>query len=81
MILINLIRHKGRTLLTIFGISIGVAAIIGLGALGDRDGLNRREAQQARGIPIILGSSAAGALDKSPDDTIQLSGNVFGGSP
>ena len=33
MILKNLFRRKIRTLLTVFGISIGVAAIIGLGAL------------------------------------------------
>jgi ABC-type antimicrobial peptide transport system permease subunit len=35
MILKNLLRRKGRTLLTIFGIAIGVAAIIGLGAMAD----------------------------------------------
>ena len=33
MILKNLLRRKGRTLLTVLGISIGVAAIIGIGAL------------------------------------------------
>lgn len=33
MILRNLLRRKGRTFLTVLGISIGVAAIIGLGAL------------------------------------------------
>jgi ABC-type antimicrobial peptide transport system permease subunit len=31
----NLLRRKARTLLTVLGISIGVAAIIGLGALAD----------------------------------------------
>jgi ABC-type antimicrobial peptide transport system permease subunit len=35
MIFKNLFRQKGRTILTIFGISIGVAAIVGLGALAD----------------------------------------------
>ena len=35
MIFKNLFRQKGRTFLTIFGISIGVAAIVGLGALAD----------------------------------------------
>ncbi|HNB52802.1 MAG TPA: ABC transporter permease [Anaerolineales bacterium] len=35
MILKNLFRRKGRTLLTIFGIAVGVAAIIGLGAMAD----------------------------------------------
>jgi ABC-type antimicrobial peptide transport system permease subunit len=42
MVLKNLLRRKGRTFLTILGISIGVAAIIGLGALADglEDGYN-----------------------------------------
>jgi putative ABC transport system permease protein len=35
MIIKNLIRRKGRTLLTIFGIAIGIAAIISLGTLAD----------------------------------------------
>ncbi len=35
MIIKNLFRRKGRTFLTILGISIGVAAIIGLGTLAD----------------------------------------------
>ncbi len=35
MILKNLFRRKGRTLLTILGIGIGVAAIVGLGALAN----------------------------------------------
>ncbi|HSB88511.1 MAG TPA: ABC transporter permease, partial [Anaerolineales bacterium] len=35
MVLRNLLRRKGRTGLTVLGIAIGVAAIIGLGALAD----------------------------------------------
>ncbi len=35
MILKNLLRRKGRTFLTILGISIGVAAIVAMGALAD----------------------------------------------
>jgi ABC-type lipoprotein release transport system permease subunit len=35
MVLKNLLRRKGRTLLTVLGISIGVAAIIGLGAMAE----------------------------------------------
>ncbi|MFQ5616111.1 MAG: FtsX-like permease family protein [Anaerolineales bacterium] len=35
MVLKNLLRRKGRTLLTTFGIAIGVAAIIALGAMAD----------------------------------------------
>ncbi|RLC65584.1 MAG: ABC transporter permease, partial [Chloroflexi bacterium] len=34
MTLKNLFRRKGRTILTLVGISIGVAAIIALGAIG-----------------------------------------------
>jgi ABC-type antimicrobial peptide transport system permease subunit len=35
MILKNILRRKGRTILTVLGISIGIAAIIGLGALAN----------------------------------------------
>ena len=35
MFLKNLLRRKTRTALTVLGISIGVAAIIGLGALAN----------------------------------------------
>lgn len=35
MILKNLLRRKGRTFLTVLGISIGVAAIVAMGALAD----------------------------------------------
>jgi ABC-type antimicrobial peptide transport system permease subunit len=43
MIVKNLLRRKGRTILTIFGISIGVAAIVGLGTLaaGLESGYNK----------------------------------------
>ncbi len=161
MIIKNLVRRKGRTLLTIFGISIGVAAIIGLGALAgglesgynavltgsradlilsqpdtfdislssvdqaigaeleamsevsavsgmlqgfvategapiffvfgypqgsfalDRfqitagEALYSRDALQARGTPLILGSAAANSFNKSPGDTLRLLGQVF----
>jgi ABC-type antimicrobial peptide transport system permease subunit len=35
MILKNILRRKGRTLLTVLGISVGIAAIVGLGALAE----------------------------------------------
>ncbi|NPV85507.1 MAG: ABC transporter permease [Anaerolineae bacterium] len=35
MIVKNLLRRKGRTILTVLGISIGVAAIVGLGSMAD----------------------------------------------
>jgi len=34
MVFRNLFRRKGRTILTLIGISIGVAAIVALGAVG-----------------------------------------------
>lgn len=161
MIFKNLFRRKGRTLLTVVGISIGVAAIIGLGALanglqagydsmlkGSRAdlvlsqpeswdislsavdeeigaeleamsevakvsgmleglvqtesvpyffvygypedsfvlsrfriiqgvGLGEREAQRARGKPLLLGASAAETLDKHPGDTLRLTDRIF----
>jgi ABC-type antimicrobial peptide transport system permease subunit len=35
MILKNILRRKGRTFLTVLGISVGIAAIVGLGALAE----------------------------------------------
>ena len=58
MIFKNLFRQKGRTLLTIFGISIGVAAIVGLGALAD--GLKA-------GYDSILTGSKADLILSQPD--------------
>jgi ABC-type antimicrobial peptide transport system permease subunit len=58
MIFKNLFRQKGRTLLTIFGISIGVAAIVGLGALAD--GLKA-------GYDSILSGSKADLILAQPD--------------
>ncbi len=58
MIFKNLFRQKGRTILTIFGISIGVAAIVGLGALAD--GLKA-------GYDSILTGSKADLILSQPD--------------
>lgn len=58
MILKNLTRRKGRTLLTILAISIGVAAIIGLGALAD--GLEA-------GYDSMLNGSQADLVISQPD--------------
>ncbi len=157
----NLLRRKIRTLLTVVGIAIGVAAIIGLGALADgmeagyssmlqgtradlvlsqpdamdisysnideaigkqleqapevsevsamiqgfaavegepfffvfgypQDsfvlkrfqivegvGLNTREAQQAHGKPIIIGSATAEVMDKEVGDTLRVTGSAY----
>ena len=161
MILKNLLRRKGRTLLTVFAVAIGVATIVALGALADgvqagydsfitgskadlvlsqNDamdislssldesigaelaamsevsavspmmqsfvqtesvpyffvfgypadsfalgrfkiikgvGLDSREADQARGKPIILGASAAEILEKEPGDSLRMIDSVF----
>ncbi len=161
MILKNLLRRKGRTFLTILGISLGVAAIIGLGAMADGvetgyntmlsgskadlvlsqpdafdisysavdeslvteiasmpevaavsgmlqgfvaterspflfifgypadsfvlprfqivegAGLNSREARQARGTPVLLGTAAAESQRKKVGDTILLGGQTY----
>ena len=62
MIYKNLIHRKGRTILAVLGISIGVAAIIGLGAL--TDGL------QAGDGSVLTGSEADLVLRDA--DTIDL---------
>ncbi|MGD2159320.1 MAG: ABC transporter permease [Anaerolineales bacterium] len=161
MIFKNLLRRKGRTFLTVLSIAVGVAAIVGLGALAnglqagydsfitgskadlvlsqpdaydvststvdesigpelsamsevkavsgmlqgfvqaeeipfffvygypeDSFVLDRfqliagvplgdREAQQARGRPLLLGASAAEILDKKPGDTMRITESVF----
>ncbi len=58
MIFKNLLRRKGRTLLTVLGISIGVAAIIGLGALAE--GLEA-------GYSSVMGGSQADLVLSDPD--------------
>ena len=58
MILKNLFRRKGRTILTTFAVSIGVAAIVGLGALAN--GL-------AAGYDSFLTGSKADLIISQPD--------------
>jgi ABC-type antimicrobial peptide transport system permease subunit len=58
MVIKNLTRRKGRTLLTILAVSIGVAAIIGLGALAD--GLEA-------GYDSMLNGSQADLVVSQPD--------------
>ena len=58
MIFKNLLRRKGRTLLTTLAISIGVAAIVGLGALAN--GL-------AAGYDLFLTGSKADLILSQPD--------------
>ena len=63
MILKNLLRRKGRTLLTVLGISIGVAAIIGLGAMAN--GLQAGYSSMMSGSRSDLIHSQANSYDVS----------------
>ena len=61
MILKNLFRRKGRTLLTLAGIAIGVAAIVGLGALAQ--GMRASYTAMAQGSQADLVLTQAGQMD------------------
>ena len=70
MIFKNLLRRKGRTLLTMAGISVGVMAIIALGALAD--GVTRGYDAVLQGSQADLVLSDASAMDitmSSVDDS------------
>jgi ABC-type antimicrobial peptide transport system permease subunit len=58
MLIKNLLRRKTRTLLTVLGISIGVAAIIGLGAMADG---------MQSGYSAMLGGSKADLVISQPN--------------
>jgi ABC-type antimicrobial peptide transport system permease subunit len=61
MILKNLFRRKGRTLLTLAGIAIGVAAIVGLGALAK--GMRAGYTAMAEGSKADLVLTQTGVMD------------------
>lgn len=63
MILKSLLRRKGRTLLTVLGIAIGVAAIVGLGALAR--GLNAGYGAMMEGSKADLVLSQPDSFDVS----------------
>jgi len=71
MILRNLFRRKGRTLLTLVGISIGVAAIIALGAVAG--GLKSGFAAMSQGSQadlVLSQASAMSSLISSVDEAL-----------
>ena len=71
MILKNLFRRKGRTILTLIGISIGVAAIIALGAISK--GLKAGFAAMTQGSQadlVISQAESLSALVSSVDETV-----------
>jgi ABC-type lipoprotein release transport system permease subunit len=61
MVLKNLFRRKGRTILTLVGISIGVAAIVALGAMAE--GFRAGYTSMARGSQADLMLTQKGAMD------------------
>ena len=63
MVFKNLFRRKGRTILTLVGIAIGVAAIVALGAMAD--GLRAGYTAMARGSQADLVLTEKSAMDMS----------------
>ena len=61
MVFKNLFRRKGRTILTLLGISIGVAAIIALGAMAE--GMRAGYSAMAHGSQADLVLTEKGAMD------------------
>jgi len=71
MILKNLLRRKGRTILTLVGISIGVAAIIALGAMaqGIRAGFGAMS-QGSQADLVLTQRGSMSAVMSSVDETV-----------
>jgi len=65
MILKNLLRRKTRTLLTLVGIAIGIAAIVALGALAEGLAANYTSLLSGSEADLIL-SQSEGARAPSP---------------
>jgi ABC-type antimicrobial peptide transport system permease subunit len=71
MVFKNLFRRKGRTILTLVGISIGVAAIVALGAVAQ--GLRAGFAAMSQGSQadlVLTQANAMSALLSSVDETV-----------
>ena len=79
MFLKNLFRRKIRTLLTVLGIAIGVAAIIGLGALAD--GLQSGYGSMLKGTKADLVLSQPDAFDLSYSTVDEAIGNELLDAP
>ncbi len=69
MVCKNLFRRKGRTILTLVGISIGVAAIVALGAMAE--GMRSGYTAMARGsqADLVL-TKGADVMDTSVEETV-----------
>src|SRR3990170_6105446 len=79
MVLKNLLRRKGRTLLTVLGISVGVATIIGLGALAD--GLESGYQNMLSGSQADLVLSQPDSFDISYSSVDQAIGGELNNMP
>jgi len=75
MIFKNLFRRKGRTLLTLTGIAIGVAAIIALGAMAE--GMRAGYTSMARGSQADLVLSQADAMDLTMSGIEESAGELL----
>ncbi|MBN1815678.1 MAG: ABC transporter permease [Anaerolineae bacterium] len=71
MILKNLFRRKGRTIITLLGISIGVAAIVALGAMagGLREGFSAMT-QGSQADLVLSQASAMSSLMSSVEEAV-----------
>jgi ABC-type antimicrobial peptide transport system permease subunit len=79
VILKNLFRRKGRTLLTLAGIAIGVAAIVALGAMAE--GMRAGYTSMARGSQADLVLSQADAMDMTMSSVEESVGALLEGWP
>jgi len=79
MILRNLLRRKIRTLLTVLGISIGVAAILGMGALAN--GLDAGYSSMLAGSEADLVISQPNSFDISLSAVDEALGEQVGNMP
>jgi ABC-type antimicrobial peptide transport system permease subunit len=79
LILKNLFRRKGRTLLTLAGIAIGVAAIIALGAMAE--GMREGYTSMARGSQADLVLMQSEAMDATLSGIEESVGELLGNWP
>jgi len=79
MVFKNLFRRKGRTVLTLTGIAIGVAAIIALGAMAE--GMRAGYTSMARGSQADLVLTQAEAMDVTLSGIEEWAGQLLGSWP
>lgn len=72
----GMVQAEGNPYFFVFGYSEGSFTLSRF-ALTEGSGLYSREAQRARGKPILLGSAAAETMKKRPGDTVRVMGGVY----